>query len=184
MNVPSVPAGLQALGSAAGSNNVGQGSVSGKGAGLTTGTIAASGAVGATAGTGKISPKDGQVIAAILKDMGVTDYEPRVLHQLLEFSYRYASNVLEDAMLYSTYAGKKSVDANDVRLSVEKLSDKMFTSPPPRDLLMDMARQKNSIPLPAIKSHAGPRLPGDRHSLIACNYKSRRGIKTINRPKV
>ena len=133
---------------------------------------------------GKIIPKDGQVIAAILKDMGVQDYEPRVLHQLLEFSYRYASHVLEDAMLYSTYAGKKTVDANDVRLAVEKLSDKMFTTPPPRDLLMDLARHKNSVPLPPIKSHAGPRLPPDRYSLIACNYKSRRGIKVAGRPKM
>lgn len=146
-------------------------------------TASATGTTGA-ATAGKISPKDGQVIAAILKDMGVQDYEPRVLHQLLEFSYRYASNVLEDALLYSTYAGKKSVDANDVRLAVEKLSNKMFTSPPPRELLMDMARQKNSVPLPTIKSHAGPRLPPDRYSLISCNYKSRRGIKSVNRPKV
>ncbi|KAI1291787.1 Transcription initiation factor TFIID subunit 9 [Halotydeus destructor] len=119
----------------------------------------------------KVSPKDGQVIAAILKDLGVTDYEPRVIHQLLEFTYRYISGVLEDAQVYSTFSKKKSVDSDDVRLAVQMQLDKMFTSPPPRELLLDMAKNKNSIPLPPIKSHAGPRLPPDRYSLIACNYK-------------
>ena len=38
--------------------------------------------------TPKSSPKDAQVMAAILKDMGVMDYEPRVVNQMLEFAYR------------------------------------------------------------------------------------------------
>lgn len=32
-------------------------------------------------------PRDAQVIQAILKDMGITEYEPRVINQLLEFIY-------------------------------------------------------------------------------------------------
>lgn len=33
-------------------------------------------------------PRDAQVIQAILKDMGIIEYEPRVINQLLEFIYR------------------------------------------------------------------------------------------------
>ena len=33
-------------------------------------------------------PKDAQVMMAILKEMGVAEYEPRVINQMLEFSYR------------------------------------------------------------------------------------------------
>lgn len=33
-------------------------------------------------------PKDAQVVVAILKDMGISEYEPRVINQLLEFTYR------------------------------------------------------------------------------------------------
>jgi len=36
----------------------------------------------------KSSPRDAQVMSAILKDMGVTDYEPRLVNQMLEFTYR------------------------------------------------------------------------------------------------
>lgn len=33
-------------------------------------------------------PKDAQVIMSIMKDMGIHEYEPRVINQLLEFTYR------------------------------------------------------------------------------------------------
>ena len=36
----------------------------------------------------KSSPKESQIMAAILKDMGVNEYEPRVINQMMEFSYR------------------------------------------------------------------------------------------------
>ena len=36
----------------------------------------------------KCIPKDGQVTISILKDMGINDFEPRVVNQMLEFSYR------------------------------------------------------------------------------------------------
>ena len=36
----------------------------------------------------KAVPKDGQVMISMLKDMGITHYEPRVINQMLEFSYR------------------------------------------------------------------------------------------------
>lgn len=33
-------------------------------------------------------PKDAQVIMSIMKELNVTEYEPRVINQLLEFTYR------------------------------------------------------------------------------------------------
>lgn len=37
-------------------------------------------------------PKDAQVIMSIMKELNVTDYEPRVINQLLEFTYRKYNN--------------------------------------------------------------------------------------------
>ena len=45
----------------------------------------------------KTMPKDARVMISILKDMGIMDFEPRVVNQLLEFSYRYVSTVLDDS---------------------------------------------------------------------------------------
>lgn len=48
--------------------------------------------------------KDAQVIDAILKEMSVGDYEPRVVHQLMEFTNRYVTSILQEAQILSSYA--------------------------------------------------------------------------------
>ncbi|XP_036916196.1 transcription initiation factor TFIID subunit 9B [Sturnira hondurensis] len=119
----------------------------------------------------KNSPRDALVMAQILKDMGITEYEPRVINQMLEFAFRYVTTILDDAKIYSSHAKKPNVDADDVRLAIQCRADQSFTSPPPRDFLLDIARQKNQTPLPMIKPYSGPRLPPDRYCLTAPNYK-------------
>ncbi|XP_047571294.1 transcription initiation factor TFIID subunit 9B isoform X2 [Lutra lutra] len=125
----------------------------------------------------KNAPKDALVMAQILKDMGITEYEPRVINQMLEFAFRYVTTILDDAKIYSSHAKKPNVDADDVRLAIQCRADQSFTSPPPRDFLLDIARQKNQTPLPLIKPYAGPRLPPDRYCLTAPNYRLKSLIK-------
>lgn len=99
------------------------------------------------------------------------EHEPRVLSQLVEFAYRYASQVLDDAQLYSSFAKKKQIDADDVNLTLQMQADRSFVGPPSRDVLLEIARHKNAQPLPPIKSHNGMRLPADRYSLVASNLR-------------
>ncbi|XP_055676974.1 transcription initiation factor TFIID subunit 9 [Lutzomyia longipalpis] len=131
-------------------------------------------------------PKDAQVIMSILKELGVTDYEPRVINQLLEFTYRYVTCILDDAKMYANHAKKKFIDPEDVKLASQMVLDKTFTSPPPRDVLLDLARSKNTAPLPMIKPHCGLRLPPDRYCLSACNYKFKATapMKKITKPAI
>ncbi|KAJ3589328.1 hypothetical protein NHX12_010173 [Muraenolepis orangiensis] len=116
----------------------------------------------------------------ILKDMGITEYEPRVINQMLEFTYRYVTTIIEDAKIYATHAKKTTVDAEDIKLAIQCRMDQSFTSPPPRDFLLEVARQKNQTPLPLIKPYTGPRLPPDRYCLTAPNYR----LKTIQKKTV
>uniref|UniRef100_A0A182N6N2 Transcription initiation factor TFIID subunit 9 n=1 Tax=Anopheles dirus TaxID=7168 RepID=A0A182N6N2_9DIPT len=118
-------------------------------------------------------PKDAQVVMSILKELGVTDYEPRVINQLLEFTYRYVTCILDDAKIYANHARKKVIELDDVKLATQMILDKAFTTPPPRDVLLEIARTRNATPLPLIKTHCGLRLPPDRYCLSACNYKLR-----------
>ncbi|XP_063702324.1 transcription initiation factor TFIID subunit 9 [Culicoides brevitarsis] len=143
-------------------------------------------------------PKDAQVIISILKEIGIQDYEPRVVNQLLEFTYRYVTCILDDAKVYANHAKKKVIDAKDVKLASQMMLDKAFTNPPARDVLFEVAKAKNSTPLPLVKINCGLRLPPDRYCLSACNYKlraasqpkkmvksaleSRSGIKTTFKP--
>lgn len=120
--------------------------------------------------------KDAQVIDAILKELSIEEYEPRVVHQLMEFTNRYLTSVLQEAQVFSSYAKKDAIDLNDVQLAVNMQTDKTVTSPPPRELLLEVAREKNNQPLPSIKPHNGIRIPFDRYTLIGTNYK----LKTNN----
>lgn len=91
-------------------------------------------------GEAKSLPKDAQVITAILKEMGITEWEPRVVTQLLEFVYRYVTSVVEDAKLVSGHARKKTIDVEDIILAVEMYNEQHYSTPPPRDVLLDAAR--------------------------------------------
>ncbi|XP_011165025.1 transcription initiation factor TFIID subunit 9 [Solenopsis invicta] len=124
-------------------------------------------------------PKDAQVIMSIMKDMGITDYEPKVINQLLEFTYRYVTCILDDSKVYANHAKKKFIDLDDVRLAVKMQLERSFTNPPPRDVLLDVARTKNNIPLPFVKPNNGLRLPPDRYCLNATNYKLKNAAKKI-----
>ncbi|XP_012539043.1 transcription initiation factor TFIID subunit 9 isoform X2 [Monomorium pharaonis] len=124
-------------------------------------------------------PKDAQVIMSIMKDMGITDYEPKVINQLLEFTYRYVTCILDDSKVYANHAKKKFIDLDDVRLAVKMQLERSFTNPPPRDVLLDVARTKNNIPLPFVKPSNGLRLPPDRYCLNATNYKLKNAMKKV-----
>ena len=52
-------------------------------------------------------PQDEMAMRSILKDMGIHEYEPRVVQQMLEFAYRYTTEVLEESKVYSAHAKKK-----------------------------------------------------------------------------
>ena len=92
--------------------------------------------------------------------------------------FRYVTNILEDAKVYSQHAGKKNIDLDDVKLSVSMSTEQTFTSPPPREALLELARIKNSVQLPIPTNKLGLRLPPDRHCLTNTNYK----LKTQQKP--
>lgn len=120
-------------------------------------------------------PKEAQVMAAILRDLGIQDYDPGVLTQMLEFSYRYISNILEDAKMYSNHAKKRGIDAEDIKLAVQVNTEQTVTGPPTRDVLLDLAQARNNTQLPLVKPGVGLRLPPDRHCLTNTNYRLRSG---------
>ena len=88
------------------------------------------------------------------------------------------TNILEDSKVYSQHAGKKNIDLDDVKLSVSLSTEQTFTSPPPREALLELAKIKNSVQLPIPQNKLGLRLPPDRHCLTNTNYK----LKAPNKP--
>ena len=131
----------------------------------------------------KTTPKDALVMASILKEMGVSEYEPRIINQMVEFAYRYITDTVEDARIYSLHSNRKTISIDDVKLAVSQRLDHSFTSPPPREFLLEIARKKNSQPLPVISDRSGLRLPPDRYCLTSNNYKIKGpGKKSASNP--
>ncbi|KAL0593848.1 LOW QUALITY PROTEIN: Transcription initiation factor TFIID subunit 9, partial [Plecturocebus cupreus] len=98
----------------------------------------------------KSRQKDAQMMAQILKDGGITEHEPAVINQLLEYAFRYVTTILDDAKISSSHAEKATVDADD-------------------RFLIRYRKAKKSNPF-AI-NQAIFRLTPDRYCLTAPNYR-------------
>ncbi|XP_065179638.1 transcription initiation factor TFIID subunit 9B-like [Sycon ciliatum] len=116
-------------------------------------------------------PKDALVMSAILKEMGVLEYEPQVVRQMLEFTYRHVTTVLEEARVLSDHAGKAAIDAQDAKVAVNIVAEHSFVGPPPREFMLELAKEKNEKPLPAIVEKNGQRLPAERYCLLGNNFQ-------------
>jgi len=44
------------------------------------------------------------------------------------------TSVVEEARIYSVYAKKKTIDVDDIRLAVKVITDKSYSTVPPRDV--------------------------------------------------
>ncbi|TKY57115.1 Transcription initiation factor TFIID subunit 9 [Spatholobus suberectus] len=115
-------------------------------------------------------PRDATIVKSLLKSMGVEDYEPHVIHKFLELWYRYAVDMLTDAQVYSEHAGKSAIDCDDVKLAIQSKLDFCFLQPPPREVLLELAQNRNKIPLPKTIAGPGIPLPPDQDTLISPNY--------------
>lgn len=67
----------------------------------------------------------------------IQDSHPAVLHQLLEFSHRYTSQVLSDALVYAEHAGRAGkVEMEDVSLAVQARVGWEFGGRVPKEVLL------------------------------------------------
>jgi len=111
------------------------------------------------------------VIQELLGALGVQKYEPRVIAQLMELSHRYVTEILRDSEDYRIHGSKEKIDEKDVALAVDMRKVSSFTAPPSREVLADLARERNAIPLSVVPDRAGVLLPPERYCLVKPNYQ-------------
>ncbi|KAH9611592.1 hypothetical protein KSS87_019042 [Heliosperma pusillum] len=116
-------------------------------------------------------PRDANIVKSLLKSMGVEEHEPRVVHQFLELWYRYVVDVLTDAQVYSEHANKDSIEPDDIKLAIQSKANFSFSQPPPREVLLELAKNRNKIPLPKNSGSPGIPLPPEEDTLITPNYQ-------------
>ncbi|VDO66729.1 unnamed protein product [Heligmosomoides polygyrus] len=70
-------------------------------------------------GTSMDSSRDIAHVKAILEEAGVTDYDPRVVHLLLDLLYTTTSGLLTQAKAISQHCGKMVIDEPDVQIAAD-----------------------------------------------------------------
>ncbi|KAL6298113.1 transcription initiation factor IID, 31kD subunit-domain-containing protein [Sparassis latifolia] len=117
-------------------------------------------------------PPSSRAIALLLASTPtVQDAQPGVLHQLLEFSHRYTTQVLSDALVYAEHAGRSGkVEMDDVVLAVQARVGWEFGGRVPKEYTLSLATQANSMPLPAAPEVFGVRLPPSSECLTAVDF--------------
>lgn len=103
-------------------------------------------------------PPTARAIALLLATTpAVQDAQIGVLQQLLEFSHRYTSQVLSDALVYADHAGRSNkIELEDVSLAVQARVGWEFGGRVPKDVrILSFAHSFRSS-LPASPFSSGP----------------------------
>ncbi|CDK25517.1 unnamed protein product [Kuraishia capsulata CBS 1993] len=107
----------------------------------------------------------------------------RLLH-LIFATQGYTTGVLQDATLYNDHAhgagahvsnagnaGTNSPLTNeDIRLAIASRTNYQFKPVPPKELLLELAAEKNRKPLPPVMPSWGIRLPPEKFCLTAKDW--------------
>lgn len=111
-------------------------------------------------------------VKAILEEAGVTDYDPRVVHMLLDLLYTTTSGLLTQAKAVSQHCGKMVIDEPDVQIAVD-MSGVLSDGSAKRTEILRMASERNVQALPQIRHNFGLKLPNDRFCLLQPNVEWR-----------
>lgn len=110
-------------------------------------------------------------LRALLSSMGVDDYEPRVVHQLLEFQQSYLTEIFADGAMYADHAGRPGqLECEDVHLATRlRAASSQAVAP---KLLECIAEARNSARIKNDKDQKpGVQLPEPSLCLVQENWQ-------------
>ncbi|QPG75700.1 hypothetical protein FOA43_003059 [Brettanomyces nanus] len=128
-------------------------------------------------------PRDVRLLRLIFATQGIQNYQDHVPLQLMDFAYRYTSEILHDAIIYNDHAHANinnagnagshhsQISNEDIRLAIAARTSYQFQPVPPKKMLMKLAAERNEKPLPPVMPMWGIRLPPEKYCLSAKEWK-------------
>lgn len=115
------------------------------------------------------SPRDVRLLHLLLASQSIHQYEDQVPLQLMDFAFRYTRGVLKDAMVYNDYAEQpdQGLTVEDIRLAIAARTQYQFKPTAPKELLLQLAAERNKKALPQVMGMWGVRLPPEKYCLTA-----------------
>jgi transcription initiation factor TFIID subunit 9B len=126
-------------------------------------------------------PRDARLIHLLLAAQGVQSYQERVPLMIMDFAYRYTSGILSDAMALSadgygmppsnrSAAQDGTISMYNLRLSIGSRQHYQFQPSLPKEVLLELAQEKNRIALPKPDREFGYRLPPERYTFTGSGW--------------
>ncbi|KAF2435366.1 TFIID-31kDa-domain-containing protein [Tothia fuscella] len=126
-------------------------------------------------------PRDARLIHLLLAAQGVQSYQERVPLMIMDFAYRYTSGILSDAMALTadgygmppsgrTAAQEGTVTLSNLRLSIGSRQHYQFQPSLPKEVLLELAQEKNRVTLPKPDREFGIRLPPERYTFTGSGW--------------
>lgn len=125
------------------------------------------------------TPRDVRLLHLIFATQGIQHYQQQVPLMLMDFAHRYTKSVLKDAIAYndhskllssSTVANGSTVTTDDIRLAIAARTHYQFKPAPPKQLLLDLAHERNAKPLPPVIPKWGLNLPPEKYCLTGKDW--------------
>lgn len=127
---------------------------------------------------GAVVPRDVRLLHLIFAYQNIHSYQDHVPLQLMDFAHRYTTSVLKDAFTYNEHArsagsaATNSVNTDDIRLAIAAKTNYQFKPTPPKELMMELAHERNAKPLPPVIPKWGLNLPPEKYCLTARDWDS------------
>lgn len=136
-------------------------------------------------------PRDVRLLHLLLASQSIHQYEDQVPLQLMDFAHRYTASVLKDAIVYNSYAeisnasgsgattsgtsavgsgpgnNSSQLTVEDIRLAIAARTNYQFKPTAPKELLLQLAADRNKKSLPQVMGSWGVRLPPEKYCLTA-----------------
>lgn len=125
-----------------------------------------------------VVPRDVRLLHLIFATQGIQNYQDHVPLQLMDFAHRYTTTVLKDAVTYSDHSrsvnggsgSTNTVNTDDIRLAIAAKTNYQFKPTPPKELMLELAHERNSKPLPPVIPKWGLNLPPEKYCLTARDW--------------
>lgn len=149
-----------------------------------TATTGAGESAGASSsnGSSNVIPRDVRLLNLIFATQNIHHYQDHVPLQLMDFAHRYTRSVLKDALVYNDHAkplntntnlnsnANTTVTTDDIRLAIAAAANYQFKPAPPKELMLELAHERNAKSLPAIIPKWGLNLPPEKYCLTARDW--------------
>lgn len=127
-----------------------------------------------------VVPRDVRLLHLIFATQGIQNYQDHVPLQLMDFAHRYTTLVLKDALTYGDHArhangtapANAPVSTDDIRLAIAAKTNYQFKPAPPKELMLELAHERNAKPLPPVIPRWGLNLPPEKYCLTARDWES------------